>query len=195
MYKQAEEREHALESHQGDYTKFLRDCQLELRLTRLTSENLERVYELAQRTNQMNFSGSRYPRQKLQEIQQTAFYETYVMHCTDRFGSYGIVGFALIDIREPRLLDLMFSCRIQGKRVEHGFLSYILSSYCHDGRRDFFANYRRTEKNASAGKVFEEIGFDVVGEQEGVLSLTFPKEKAVSQEGIVRIVEAKGVGA
>ena len=51
------------------------------------------------------------------------------------------------------------------------------------------------KKNASAGKVFEEIGFDVVGEQEGVLSLTFPKEKAVSQEGIVRIVEAKGVGA
>lgn len=194
MYRQEEEREHALESFQGDYAKFLRECQLELLLTQLTSENLERVYELAQRTNQMNFSGSRYPRAKLQEIQQSGLHSTYVMHCTDRFGSYGIVGFALVDTREPRLLDLMFSCRIQGKRVEHGFLGYVLDNFSQPHRRDFFANFRKTEKNAAAGKVFEEIGFEVAGEQEEVLSLIFRKDRAVPQEKIIRIVERTGTG-
>lgn len=194
MYRQEEERGSVLESFQGDYLKFLKECQLKLTLTQLTLENLERVYELAQRTNQMNFSGSRYPRTQLQEIQQSDMHKTYVMRCTDRFGSYGIVGFAVVDTREPRLLDLMFSCRIQGKRVEHAFLGHILGSHSRPVRRDFFANYRKTTKNQNSGKVFEEIGFEVVEEHGGLLSLKFPKSRSIPQEAIIQIlVEPKGV--
>jgi predicted enzyme involved in methoxymalonyl-ACP biosynthesis len=116
------------------------------------------------------------------------------MRCSDRFGGYGIVGFAVVDTRGPRLLDLMFSCRIQGKRVEHAFLAYILERFSWPERRDFFANFRKTERNARQGKVFEEMGFEVMSEQGGVLSLGFRKERAIPQERIVRIVEAAGAG-
>jgi predicted enzyme involved in methoxymalonyl-ACP biosynthesis len=120
---------------------------------------------------------------------------THVMRCTDRFGSYGIVGFAVVDTREPRLLDLMFSCRIQGKRVEHAFLSHLLGKSSRPDRRDFFANYRKTEKNAPAGRVFDELGFELVGEQAGVMSLVFRKDLALPQQDIVRIVAASGAEA
>jgi FkbH-like protein len=187
MYQQEKERKVVQESFEGDYTKFLQECRIELALTKLTGENLERVYELAQRTNQMNFSGSRYPREQLAELQQSKDHETFVIRCTDRFGSYGIVGFALVDVREPRLLDLMFSCRIQGKRVEHAFLAYILDKYSRPERRDFFANYRKTEKNEKPGKVFEEIGFECVDERDGLLSLKYPPTRSILQENIIRI--------
>jgi hypothetical protein len=32
----------------------------------------------------------------------SASFETYVIDCSDRFGEYGIVEFAVVDIREPR---------------------------------------------------------------------------------------------
>jgi len=187
MYQQEKERKVVQESFEGDYTKFLQECRIELTLTKLTGENLERVYELAQRTNQMNFSGSRYPREQLAEIQQSKDHETFVIRCADRFGSYGIVGFALVEMREPRLLDLMFSCRIQGKRVEHAFLAYLLEKYSLPERRDFFANYRRTKKNEKPGKVFEEIGFECVDERDGLFSLKYAKSRPIVPENIIRI--------
>jgi FkbH-like protein len=195
MYRQEEQRGIILKSFQDDYTRFLQECQIELTITPLSPETLERVYELAQRTNQMNYSGVRYSRSALQELQQSVIHGTHVMRCTDRFGSYGIVGFAVVDTREPRLLDLMFSCRIQGKRVEHAFLSHLLGKSSRPDRRDFFANYRKTEKNAPAGRVFDELGFELVGEQAGVMSLVFRKDLALPQQDIVRIVAASGAEA
>lgn len=187
MYQQEKERKVVQESFEGDYAKFLRECRIEVALAKLSGENLERVYELAQRTNQMNFSGSRYPREQLAEIQQSQDHETFVIRCADRFGSYGIVGFALVDIREPRLMDLMFSCRIQGKRVEHAFLAYLIEKYSIPERRDFFANYRKTTKNEKPGKMFEEIGFECVAERDGLLSLKYPKTRLISKENIISI--------
>lgn len=187
MYQQEVERKVVQEIFKGDYTKFLRECQIQLVLTSLTVENLERVYELAQRTNQMNFSGARYPREQLLEIQHSKNHETYVIRCADRFGSYGIVGFAVVDLMEPRLLDLMFSCRIQGKRVEHALLAYLLERYSRPEKRDFFANFRKTKKNEKPGKVFEEVGFEVVEEKDNLLSLKFPKTCSIPHEDIIQI--------
>lgn len=189
MYQQEKERKLIQESFEGDYAKFLQECKIELTLTKLTGENLERVYELAQRTNQMNFSGTRYPRERLTEIRQSDEHETFVIRCTDRFGSYGIVGFALVELREPRLLDLMFSCRIQGKRVEHAFLTYLLERYSKPEKRDFFANYRKTTKNEKPGKVFEEIGFEIVEELDNLLSLKYPKTHSIRRENVIHVFE------
>jgi FkbH-like protein len=187
MYQQEAERKLVEESFQGDYHSFLRECRIELTIERLTDQNLERVYELAQRTNQMNFSGSRYPRDQLVEIGRSAERDTYVIRCNDRFGSYGIVGFAVMDVTEPRLLDLMFSCRIQGKRVEHAFLAYLLETFNRTDRRDFFANYRQTKKNEKPGKVFEELGFEIVDRRDDLLSLRFSSTRQIPQDGIIQI--------
>jgi FkbH-like protein len=189
MYRQEEQRERIFGAFQGDYVQFLRDCRIELELSPLSTDNVERVYELAQRTNQMNFSGARYSRAQLEELQRSPVHETYVIRCTDRFGSYGIVGFAVVERQEPRLLDLMFSCRIQGKHVDVAFLAHVLEKFAQPERQDFFANFRKTDKNVAAGQVFEDMGFEVVGQQDGVLSLGFLKARAIPREGIVQITE------
>jgi len=59
----------------------------------MIDDNLERVHELTQRTNQMNFSGSRYDRDVLKQILSTSYLDTYVLDVEDRFGTYGVVGF------------------------------------------------------------------------------------------------------
>lgn len=188
MYQQEAVRRTVAEAFCGDYFEFLRNCQLKLVVEPLTPANLERVHELTQRTNQMNFSGNRYQRDVLQQMLRSSTLDLHVLRCTDRFGSYGVVGFAVVDALQPRITDLMFSCRIQGKRVEHAFLSALLKKYIREIGKDLFADYRKTERNAPAGRVFDDLGFETVGKNNGVASLVFRKDKPVQDDGIIQVV-------
>ncbi|MHB8652836.1 MAG: HAD-IIIC family phosphatase [Terriglobia bacterium] len=189
MYQQEAVRETAVAGFAGDYFAFLRDCKIEMEIERLSAANLQRVHELTQRTNQMNFSGKRYERKLLEEIAATKHLDTYVISCRDRFGSYGIVGFSIVDAREPRMTDLMFSCRIQAKRVEHAFLAFLLKKYISGEGSDFRANYRKTPRNAPSGQVFQDIGMEERGDNAGVTSLVFPRGRPIPDDRIISIVE------
>ena len=189
MYLQETTRETAALSFAGDYFAFLRDCKIEIEIERLSDTNLERVHELTQRTNQMNFSGNRYQHEVLQAIMATDYLDAYVIRCRDRFGSYGIVGFSIVDAREPRMIDLMFSCRIQAKRVEHAFLGFLLKKYVSARGTDFWADYRKTPRNAPSGQVFNDVGLTEICQDDGVTSLFFSKDRHVPDDGIISIVE------
>jgi FkbH-like protein len=153
----------------------------------MIEENLERVHELTQRTNQMNFSGNRYDRDVLKQILSTSYLDTYVLDVEDRFGSYGVVGFCIVDNRMPLMTDLMFSCRIQSKRVEHAFLAHLIRKYIAETGRNFWANYRKTPRNAPSGRVFLDLGMQESDNKDGVSRLMFPKDGIVPDDEVVRI--------
>jgi FkbH-like protein len=192
MYQVERDRQDVATGFRDDYKAFLKHCNIKLTISPLTDENLERVHELTQRTNQMNFSGSRYDRDVLRKVLDTFHLDTYVLTCEDRFGSYGIVGFGMVDSREPRMTDLMFSCRIQSKRVEHAFLTYILEKYIALTGKDFRANYRKTPRNAPSGQVFADLGMQELGVNDGVTSLLFPHDRKISDDDIIEISLQQG---
>jgi FkbH-like protein len=188
MYQLESTRQDLAAQFGDDYMAFLKDCNIRLNIRPMTEDNLQRVHELTQRTNQMNFSGNRYDREVLKVIISTPYLDTYVLDCEDRFGSYGVVGFSIVDSREPRMTDLMFSCRIQSKRVEHAFLGHIAQKYITESGRDFHANYRKTPRNAPSGKVFDDLGMETASIKDGVSSLVFSKDREVPDDKIVHIV-------
>lgn len=187
MYQVESQRQDVAESFGQDYLAFLRYCDIRLILYPLMSESLERVHELTQRTNQMNFSGKRYERNVLKQLLSNPHLDTYVLDVEDRFGSYGIVGFSIVDRRVPLMTDLMFSCRVQAKRVEHAFLAYILQKYISKTDKDFYANYRKTSRNAPSGRVFADMGMTEVEVRDGVSLLVFARDKAVPDDAVIRI--------
>jgi len=189
MYQVEAARKDVAADFADDYMAFLRHCQIQLRIQPMTQENLERVHELTQRTNQMNFSGNRYSREVLEGILRSSHMNTYVLTCEDRFGSYGIVGVCIVDNREPRMTDLMFSCRVQAKRVEHAFVGYIVRKFIRESGKDFFVNYRKTPRNAPAGKVFDDLEAIELEVSNGVTHFVFPKDKSVPDDAVISIVE------
>jgi FkbH-like protein len=191
LYRVEADRQSIAQSFGDNYVAFLQDCQIELAIQPMKEENLERVHELTQRTNQMNFSGNRYDREVLRRVLATPHLDTYVLSCNDRFGSYGVVGFCIVDIREPRMTDLMFSCRIQSKRVEHAFLAHLITKYLSESGKDFQANYRKTPRNAPTGRVFADMGMEETETKDGVSLLVFRQGRPVPNDGVVRIVVQK----
>lgn len=188
LYQVEAKRQTLAKSFDDDYMAFLRHCEIKLTVRRMSDENLERVHELTQRTNQMNFSGNRYDRSVLRSLLTHSSLDTFVLSCEDRFGSYGVIGFSIVDQSEPRMTDLMFSCRVQSKRVEHAFLAFIIRKYARETGGDFYANYRKTERNAPSGQVFADLGMEEVASRDGVQSLRFRKGREVPNEDIVNLV-------
>ena len=189
FYREQEVRDSAEKSFAGDYFIFLRDCRLRLTIRTMAEANLERVHALTQRTNQMNFSGNRYSREQLQQLLHTPGVDTYVLDCEDRFGAYGTVGFCTVNADQSCMTDLMFSCRIQAKRIEHAFLSHILRRYRAQGGGDFQVDYRKTPKNAVPGQVFSDFGFKVKSESGGVTHLVFTGDREIPDDRIAEIID------
>jgi FkbH-like protein len=182
-------REAALEESGGDYEAFLRSCKLELNVSSLNDVSMKRVYELAQRTNQMNFSGSRYSLQRLSEICADEQYATYVLSCRDRFGEYGIIGFAIVDVLQGQMMDLMFSCRVQSKRVEHAFIADVMRSYAERGFDRFTIRYRQTEKNLPAARFFWDMGFVESAKDAEYSILNYDLVNGVPHEDVVSVIQ------
>lgn len=167
FYLSQHKREEALAQFGGTYEDFLRNWNIRLFIKRAQAAQLDRIAELAQRTNQLNFSGTRYSRESLAEMLEDERFDCFVMSCRDNFGDYGTVGFGVVE-KDGQLIDLMFSCRIQAKRVEHAFLEFLLSSYGKQGLEELHARYVQTERNSAAGKVFEDLEFELVSAEGSV---------------------------
>jgi FkbH-like protein len=189
LYQVEAARQDAIEGFGSDYIAFLRDAKINVSIRPMMEDNLERVHELTQRTNQMNFSGNRYDREVLRSIAANSHLKTYVLSCEDRFGSYGIIGFCIIDSREPRITDLMFSCRVQSKRVEHAFLSHVLRKYISGPKDNLFVTYRKTSRNAASVKVFADFGMEELETVNGVTLVVFRGSKEILNDGVITVAE------
>jgi FkbH-like protein len=163
-YWQAARRDQFREQAGLDYEAFLRECRMNLIFERPRAADLNRLHELAQRTNQLNFSSNRYTREELERLiaggDEQEAYDCLLARAADRFGEYGVVGMAIVRRRAgepPCLIDLALSCRVQARRVEHGILLTILEGYRRQGEPVLEIVYNRTERNAPAGQVFADL--------------------------------------
>lgn len=162
MYREAMVRTEIQETFGGDYTEFLRSCDMRLTIRPNGPSDLERVSELVQRTNQLNFSGRKYAREEVAAMLADPTIERYVLICEDKFGSYGTVGFCIVRRSggTVRIEDFMLSCRVQGKLVESALFDHI----CRGGPMPtsrLEINFKKTERNLPAQQVLRKLGFNI----------------------------------
>jgi FkbH-like protein len=162
FYQTQKKRNDAQTQFDGDYLNFLSESKIRLLIESGSEGTLDRTHELVQRTNQMNFSGTRYSRNEISSILLNHdSYDCFCLSCEDKYGSYGMIGFAVVGWQGeiPNLQDFAMSCRVQSKRVEHAILSFLLNRYQEMGCEHFFATYRQTDRNRQCAKVFSDLGF------------------------------------
>jgi len=161
MYKEAAAREVAAQSFE-DYTAFLKSCEIAVSIRPDRPADFDRIAELVQRTNQLNFSGRKYSRDEIADILRDGARERFVVDVSDRFGSYGTVGFCLASWTTDTLIieDFMLSCRVQGKFVEQALFWYLAEGAGHAPVDRVVVNFKRTDRNAAAHKVLTTLGFE-----------------------------------
>ncbi|RLC99015.1 MAG: hypothetical protein DRI46_10255 [Chloroflexi bacterium] len=187
-YQNEIDRGEAQSSFDGEYLSFLKNCNIQLNIYTPTKNNIDRIQELVQRTNQLNFSGNRYERDKIEKILFDSHYDVFCLDCEDKYGQYGTVGFAIIDTQTLQLSDMMFSCRVQSKRVEHAFLSFLLSHYKKQGHKSFSALFNKTDRNTKAGAVFSDLDFKETSNTNSLIIYGYNLENTIPSDGVIRIL-------
>lgn len=163
FYQSEAVRQHAREEIGGDYLAFLQQSGMCIHIAPATADLIDRTHELVQRTNQMNFSGTRHSRQDLLALVTRENLECFLIDAQDNYGRYGHIGFAVVSGGcTPRVIDLAFSCRVQAKRVEHAVLIFLMNRYASRGARDFEVVFRLSQKNRQVAQVFSDLGFSEV---------------------------------
>lgn len=186
MYREAGARADAAVEYGDDYQAFLRACEIEVEIRPPLAIDRERVTELVQRTNQLNFSGRKYRGEEVDALLADASREKYVVRCRDRYGDYGIVGFCLAARVGGglRIEDLMLSCRVQGKFVEQALFAHLARRPGWTARFVEVA-FVPTARNAAARAVLDALGFTAT--EKGLLRRDMPAGEAapdiVSVEG------------
>jgi FkbH-like protein len=128
-----------------------------------------RIYDLSQRTNQVNISGTRYERCTVERMAEAKGSKLFiVMQCQDRFGDYGIIGFAAFDPISAVVEDYFMSCRVQRKFVENAFFSHLLGIVNSWGGESLRCRYKRTERNHLALTLLQDIGFELTETEPGL---------------------------
>lgn len=117
-----------LETNQDEYA-FLQACAIEIQLTPLTmgDPDIERIIELVNRSNQMNFTQSRIKYDYLFTLFELKNGINFKVQVKDKYGHYGVVGY--ICILNNTLLHYVFSCRILGMCVEAKLYQWLHSLY------------------------------------------------------------------
>jgi FkbH-like protein len=161
FYREAISREQAQEEFSSNYLGFLATCEIVLEVAPYAPEDLERVAELVQRTNQLNFSGHKYTRAQLDEILANARLDKYVLKSSDKYGSYGTVGFSIVEqgLDVIQVRDFMLSCRVQGKFIEQAFFHHLVEHHNPENVKRVWVNFHETARNKPAQQVLEALGF------------------------------------
>jgi FkbH-like protein len=150
---------------------------------------IARCHELIQRSNQLNLSKRAYDRDEFAELVATPGIVPLAVECRDRFGDYGIVGFASVDERPdvPLLRDFALSCRVAQKRVEHTFFSWLGRREDARGHARVRAELVRTSRNGPLVRVFDELPFEPVASADERTLMEMRTDAAPEPDGVVTL--------
>lgn len=112
------EKKHNERTHYFDNTSFLESSNIKVTYIEDISPLKDRIYELIERTNQLNYTKKRLSEEEVGKLIGDSALEHRAIHVSDKFGDYGIVGYYCFDKLNNRLEHFVFSCRILNLGVE-----------------------------------------------------------------------------
>ncbi|MGB3464903.1 MAG: HAD-IIIC family phosphatase, partial [Cyclobacteriaceae bacterium] len=151
MYRSDEERK--AYGKKVSLEDFLKDLKLELSFQVAQSQQLERISQLTQRTNQFNLNGVKKTVPELLAFISHPDQDCYVIHLKDKFGNYGLVGAVGLKRTDESTIEstivehFMLSCRVLGRDVEHAILGILIEIGKRNSSKFIEMNYLDTGRN------------------------------------------------
>lgn len=150
-----------------DYAGYLKSLQINAQQVD-TEQNIERLYQLLNKTNQFNLTTYRYEMKDLQEQIQTQKKVYYMYRVKDRFGDVGIVGIVGVEYQDKACIkDFVMSCRVMGRQIEQYILEQIEKDAGNRGYQELYSFYRQTAKNKPVADFYPKMGYQILNQGDG----------------------------
>jgi FkbH-like protein len=165
---QVEARRAQSQRQASNLAEFIASLQLKVEMSPARPEQMARIAQLTQRTNQMNCAARRRTESELEALLRGGV-ECLAAEVSDRFGGYGLTGVALYE-REGDLLrvdTLLLSCRVLGRGVEHNVVAELGRLATEAGASAIEIPFRATARNRPARAFLDSLGAAVSESSDG----------------------------
>jgi len=148
-----------LKSSFANIDEFLQAIKVKLTFSPLDENNMDRVIQLFQKTNQFNLTTRRHREEDLKQLTDNGG-KVYAISYEDSFGSQGIISVIALQHNENALIidSWLMSCRVLNRSVEQAVFSFILEQA---KGKPVTGEYIPTEKNGLVRSLFPDLGFDL----------------------------------
>ncbi len=151
------------------YEDYLASLKLECNLYINPGSQVPRISQMTQKTNQFNFTTRRYSEPDITGFLNSKDALTVTFDVKDRFGDYGITGLYILRNMGAGTWDidtLLMSCRVIGRKVEYAIFENLANHIKALGGKTLTITYTRTPKNVLVENFADELGFEIVEQDE-----------------------------
>ncbi len=162
-----------------DYLK-----QLQIVITRVNpAEHVDRLVQMANKTNQFNLTTKRYDLQEMQKIIEDDNRQVYLYNVEDKFGDNGLVAMAIVNLagkafgdktsvgdfvmgesimEVPVIEEFVMSCRVMGKQIENAVIADIEQDLRKAGYKELHGLYLPTARNKPVADLYKDLDYEMV---------------------------------
>ena len=133
---------------------------------RMREQELDRVVQLINKTNQFNVTTKRYTQAEVKEIASSPDNDIYVINSSDKYGDNGLVSVIILkrQVDDIKIDTFLMSCRVMGRKLEDVIINELVAKF--PGKR-FVGEFIPTAKNTPVKKLYERLGFELLSDNGG----------------------------
>jgi FkbH-like protein len=148
-----------------DINQYLSSLRLVAHIHEAGKQEIPRVAQLTQKTNQFNLTTRRYSEVEIESFINGSASSVFTLSVEDKFGDLGLTGVLVAKkVDQIGVIDsILLSCRILGRKLEHCFARYCMEKL--EKKWDighWKAEYIATKKNLQTVNFWEDLGFKCV---------------------------------
>lgn len=166
-----------------DLDTYLRNLDIQVDIIQANENNIMRIAQMTQKTNQFNLTTKRYTEVDLRNLLSEGS-KIFCANVKDKFGDNGITIACIIkEFDDSFFLDsYLLSCRILGREIEKMTLIKIIEDVLKGSPKTFKAKFIPTKKNIMSADFLDNVGFTLLnvnedGTKDYILEQKFPEVK------------------
>ena len=144
-----------------DYKEYLINLKMSCKIETFREENMERITQLTNKTNQFNFTTIRYTETQLREFFQSENYISFSSRLVDKYGDNGIVSVLIGEIHQGIVtINLwVMSCRVFKRDLELAMFDYLVKICKERNIKKIIGVYIPSKKNMMLKDFYSKLGF------------------------------------
>lgn len=152
------------QSSYTDYKEYLKALDMTCVVDSLNVQNIQRVTQLINKTNQFNLTTKRLTIEEVQEAVRNPGTIAFAGQLMDKYGDNGIVSVLMAETKEKvaHIGLWLMSCRVFKRDLEFAMFDELVRRCLSMGITKLKGYYYRTKKNALVENFYETLGFHPV---------------------------------
>ncbi|MDB3983140.1 HAD-IIIC family phosphatase [Candidatus Pelagibacter sp.] len=187
MYK-AEQIRKKIKIKNTPIKNFLKSLKIEINYLKDFNNNLERIHQLTNKTNQFNLTTERLDFDKIRSFKRKPNKEIVVVHAKDKYGDYGIISIVYLtkNITSLQINNWVMSCRVFNKSIESAIIYSLVKMMKKKNIKKINLKLILSKKNHLMIKILEKIGFSLNKKFSKIKSEWLLESKKIKHECIIK---------